>query len=391
MKNHKTHRLFQTSLAVLALGASGLFVYQNTRGPTEVATAPSGKSSANLRNLAAQTSHGTKPQAPLTAVAAKDALPNEAKPQLFQEFNNWAVHYAKATPVEQQQMLAHGQAMVKQRHEQMAGLIEKSPQVALDESDALSPLAREALPEELKTQLEQPVNARGDLDVIAAYGGNEAPYRRATTLDGQAYTVYPAGDHESYLSESNRSLLGIKLSVNRTKTTADGKSYSRVDRVIALRRDRVRILSNEEVAVASKALKKGAEPVCDVSTKSVTANKTPAAIETGGDTKWLCSPQHATSWLTTAPGVAAAVNSNAGAGGFWPLPANYATGYKQYLCVPFLCQDQTTSSFTNLDTTVGTMLTQISRWSYQRISWGYSVAPAPLKLPRTVAQYKSGQ
>ena len=391
MKNPKTHRLFQTSIAALALGASGLFVYQNTRGPTEPASLAAGKSRLNLRNLAERAPHGTKSQTSVSALATQEAVSDEAEPKLFQEFNHWAVKYAKATPVEQQQMLAQGQVMVKQRHEQMATLIEKSPQVALDESDALSPLAREALPAELQAQLEQPVNARGDLDVIAAYGGNEVPYRRAATLDGQQYTVYPAGEHESYLSESNRSLLGIKLSVDSTKTTADGETFSRVDRIIALRKDRVRILSTEAVAVARKKLKKGAEPTCEVSTKSVVVTETPAAIETGGDTKWLCSPSHATSWLTTAPGVAAAGNPNAGAGGFWPLAANYATGYKQYLCVPFLCQDQTTSSFTDLNATVDKMLSQISWWSYQRITWGYSVAPLPLKLPRTVAQYKSGQ
>ena len=387
MKNHKTHRLFQTSLAILALGASGIIVYQNTRGTTKLATATAtaGKSRTNLRNLAEHTPYASKPEAPLS-----DAAPS-LKPHLFQEFNDWAVQYAKAAPAEQQQMLAKGETMVKARHEQMAGLIEQSPEVALYESDALSPLAREALPEELKAQLEQPVNARGDLDVIASYGGDAAPYRRAAKLDGQEYAVYPAGNNESYLSESNRSLLGIKLSVNRTTTTEDGKKYPRVDRVIALRKDRVRILSTEEVAVASKALKKGATPTCEVSAKSVTVNQTPAAIETGGDTKWMCSPSHATSWSTSAPGVAAAGNPNAGAGGFWPLPADYATGFKQFLCVPFLCQDQTTSSFTNLDAMIDPMLRRFTEWSFGRITWGYHIRATPLKLPRTVAEYKTGQ
>ncbi len=62
---------------------------------------------------------------------------------LFQEFNDCAVQYAKATPVEQQQTLANGETIVEKRNKRMAGLIEKSLQIALYESNALSPLARE--------------------------------------------------------------------------------------------------------------------------------------------------------------------------------------------------------------------------------------------------------
>ena len=394
MKKHKHQRLFEVSLAVLALGTSGLLVYQNTGGPSTPATTFVGKSRSNLRNLAAHTPETSKAQAPATA---PEALPIEAKPHLFQEFNDWAIQYSRATPTEQHQMLAKGETMVKERHERMAGLIEKSPQIALVESDALSPLAREALPEELKTQLEQPVNARADLDVIAAYGKDVTPYRRTATLDGQEYTVYPAGNNESLLCEKNRSLLGIKLAVNRT-TTFEGKTYPLKEKIIALRGSRVRVLSTEEVAVASKRLKKGAEPTCEVSTKSVTVNQTPAAIETGGDIKWLCAPSHATSWLGSPdgiaaaglpPGVAAAGDVNSGAGGFWPLANGWSTGYKQYLCVRFLCQDQTTTAFPDAAAAVNTMLTQISRWSYQRVTFGYSVPETMIKLPHTSVEYKN--
>ena len=405
MKNHQYNRLFQISLAVLALGAAGLLVYQNTGEPAKLATAPALKSRSDLRNLAMKTPHASKPQGILpdaaTPVVSQEAPPSLMTHHLFQEFNDWAVQYAKATPVEQQQMLAKGETMVKERHERMARLIEKSPRVALDESDALSPLAREALPEELKAQLEQPVNARGDLTVRAYYGKDVTPYQRFATLDQQEYTVYPAGNNETILSESNRSLLGIKLAVNRTTTAEDGKQYPRVDRVIALRKDRVRILSTEEVAVASKALENGAAPICEVSEKSVTATKTPAAIETGGDTKWLCQPSHATAWLESPEGTklasipagaAAAGDPSTGAGGYWPLPENWATGNKTYLCVRFLCQDQVTSNFTNAETVVPAMLEQINRWSGGRIQFSPpTIAPTIMRLPRTVAQYQSGQ
>lgn len=393
MKKHKHQRFFQASLAVLALGASGLFVYQNTRGPTELATAPAGKSRANLRNLAAQTTNVSEPKAP---AIAQEALPSEAQPHLFQEFNDWAVRYAKATPIEQQQMLANGQTMAKARHEQMAGLIEKSPAIALYESDALSPLAREALPEELKAQLEQPVNARGELKVVAYSTPGYDPYMRFAELDGQQYTVYPAGNNETLHSESNRSLLGIKLAVNRTTTTEDGKQHPRVDKVLALRDKRVRILSTEEVAVAAKALKTGAIPICDVSKQTVTVNKTPAAIETGGDTKWLCGPSHATSWLKTPEGVNAervpdgyfgAGIPGSGAGGYWPLPENWATGNKSYFCVRFLCKGQTSTVFENVGTLLQPMLNQVASWSYGRVSFTPTLAPGYIQLSKTAADY----
>ena len=395
MKNHRHQRFFQTSLAVLALGAAGLLVYQNTDGPAKLATAPAVKSRSDQRDLASETPHASKPQ----ENHPDDAPPSPAS-HLFQEFNDWAVQYAKATPAEQQQMLAKGETMVKARHERMAGLIEKSPQVALYESDPLSPLAREALPEELKAQLEQPVNARGDLRVVAYSIEGIEPYKRFAELDGQEYTVYPAGNNETLHSESNRSLLGIKLSVNRTTTTESGKQYPRVDKVIALRDKRVRILSTEEVVVARKALKEGAVPVCDVSEKSVTATETPAAIETGGDTKWMCAPGHATAWLGTLEGINAervpdgyfgAGIPGAGTGGYWPLPENWATNAgttkKTYFCVRFLCKGQTTSIFANVGTLLGPMLNQVSQWSYGRISFIPTLAPGYIQLTKTAAEY----
>ena len=395
MKTHRHQRFFQTSLAVLALGAAGLLVYQNTDGPAKLATAPAMKSRSDQRDLASKTPHASQPQGNFP----DDAPPSPA-PHLFQEFNDWAIQYAKATPVEQQQMLAKGETMVKERHERMAGLIEKSPQVALYESDALSPLAREALPEELKAQLEQPVNARGDLKVVSYSIKGIEPYKRFAELDGQEYTVYPAGNNETLHSESNRSLLGIKLSVNRTTTTESGKQYPRVDKVIALRDKRVRILSTEEVAVASKALPKGAVPVCDVSKQNVTVNKTPAAIETGGDTKWLCGPSHATAWLQTPEGINAervpdgyfgAGIPGAGTGGYWPLPENWATNAgttgKTYFCVRFLCKGQTTSIFENVGTLLGPMLNQVSQWSYGRISFIPTLAPGYIQLTKTADEY----
>ena len=132
MKTHKYNRPLQISLAALAIGVSGLLIYETIHRPTQLDAVSNEKSRLSPRNRTKQT--------PQASALEQDQLNTVVStrppaPHLFHEFNDWAVQYSKATPAEQQQMLAHGEIMVKKRHEQMAGLIEKSPQVALDEPD----------------------------------------------------------------------------------------------------------------------------------------------------------------------------------------------------------------------------------------------------------------
>ena len=409
MKKHPYYDRIRTSLAVLALAGSGLFVYHRYGHTETSAVASIQKTRSVLRKSGmqqAQASHKAENPTQVSELAtAADTAPLEPPPShlipcLFQEFNDWAVLYSKASPSEQQQMLARGETMVKQRHEQMAGLIEQNPKLALAEADSLPPLARQALPESLKQQLEQPVNARGDLTVVAYLGKDIAPYKRFATLDDQEYTVYPAGENEPLMKESNRSLLGIKLAVDRVTETPDGKKYPRVDRVMALRPVRVRVLSKAEVIVAQQSLKKGSEPVCDVSAKIATVNQTPAAIETGGDTKWLCEPAHATAWLKTPAGILAASlpkgtyaagGPGEGTGSFFPVPEGWSTGNKTFLCVRFRCQDQPTTLYSGLDASIPGMLSQLNKWSYGRVNFtSYTLSPL-LVLPHTFEEYQSGQ
>lgn len=405
MKSYKHHRLFQASIAVLALGVSGLLVYNNTVGPAKLATAAAGKTRSDFRDLASRMPHASKAQE-ILPVTPQEILPNLGSHILFKEFNDWAVEYAKATPEAQQQMLSKGETMIKDRQEKMVSLIENSPQLALDEYDALSPLAREALPESLKSQLEQPVNALGKLTVIAYAGKDVTPYKRFTTLEDQEYTVYPAGDNERLLTESDRSLLGIKLSTNSITTGKDGIQYPRIDRKLALRKARFRELTKEEVTVAMKARRKGAVPTCEVSPDPVTVAKTPAAIETGGNVKWLCGPSCKTAWLKTPEaiklasmpaGAVAAGDPSSGSGAYFPGQVGWAADdtTKNYLCARFLCSDQTTTRFddvTAIRKLVGDMLTEISTWSCGRIKFSEPTVPTDyLRLPHTLAEYKNGQ
>jgi hypothetical protein len=200
MKHQKTYRPFRASLAVIALGAAGLIVYQANQHSDTNITAPSIKSRVSHRDATAHTAALSKlqptPAEPASPVLSKEIPLGDEPHQVFQKFNDWAVSYSKATPAQQKEMLADGQKMVMERHEQMANLIEKSPQAALDEADAFSPLVRESLPDSLRTQLEQPVNARADLTVTAYLGDNTVPYERTAILEDGRYTVFPAAEDE---------------------------------------------------------------------------------------------------------------------------------------------------------------------------------------------------
>lgn len=408
MKKHLLYRPFRTSVAALALGASGLLVYQLLRQPAEL-TAASPQVSHQTRHQTAgktaleKTSGLSKSEdqtSPLTTPLSKDIPASYIAPSLFKEFNNWAGSYAKASPAEQQKMLKAGDAMVKQRHEKMADLIENNPEIALTESDALPPLVREALPESLKQQLEQPVNARGDLTVIA-YTGDSHPYRRFTTFGDEEYTVYPANEKESLYKELDRSLLGIKMTANRLTTFPDGKQYPRVERLMALRKERVRVLNAEQSLVALKTLGEKDISVCSVSAKSVAKSTTPVVIETGGASKGMCKPEHATEWLRSAEGIKAAglakgeyavggPGEGVSAGTFFPVPEGHSTGNKTFLCVRFRCPDQPVTTYNQLETTVPNMLAKLNQWSYGRINFtSYTLSPL-IVLPHTKEEYRRG-
>ena len=410
MKKHLVTRPFRTTVAALALGVFGILIYQLSRQPAEP-TAVSYQTSHLARHQARlQTASKTalkKPSglliskdntSPLTTPLSKDISASNTAPSLFQEFNDWAGTYAKSSPAEQQKMLMAGDAMVKQRHEKMADLIENDPELALTESDALPPLVRDALPESLEKQLEQPVNARGDLTGIAYTGGSNL-YKRFTTFGNEEYTVFPANEKESLYKELDRSLLGIKMTANRIITFPDGKQYPRVERLMALRKERVRVLNAEQSLVALKTLGKKDSSVCSVSAKSVAKSPTPVVIETGGASKGMCQPEHAKDWLRSAegmkaaglaPGEYASGGPGEGAGTFVSVPVGHSTGNKTFLCVRFRCSDQAETTYSKLDTTIQNALAGLNRWSYGKITFtSYTLSPLIL-LPRTAEDYRKG-
>ena len=393
MKNHKYNRPIWISLATLALVVSGFLVYDTVYRPTPVGTVSVQRARLSPRKL--------NNQIALASSIARDQVHPDVStippaPHLFHEFNDWAAQYSKATAEEQQQMLARGETMVKERREKMAGLIEKSPQVALDESDALSPLAREALPESLKAQLEQRVNGRGDIRVMACLGKDVAPYIRTAMVDGEEYTFYPATENEMIWPEKSRSLLGITLAVNRVATGQDGNQYPRVDKIMALRKDRVRVLSTEEAAVAAKSRNEGDDSVCEVSEKSVVQVQVPAAIETGGDTKFFCEPAHTTAWLLSPAGIEAASAPNRflalggpgeGSGKFPALNNATTTGQLTCLVAKFKCSDQTTYNDDVSQTRMDPMFNQLASWSNSSATFLPTYIPEVLPLPGTAMQY----
>jgi Ricin-type beta-trefoil lectin domain-like len=404
MKNHPVYRPLRTSLAVLALGVSGLLVYQQFNSPAKPiaistrAKHHSAQTSARQTKVASQ--KNGDPSAPLTSARQQDIPQIHTDSSIFQEFNDWAGNYVNASPAEKRQMFSRGDTIVKQRHEKMATLIKEDPALALAESDALPPLVRDALPDSLKQQLEEPVNARGDLTVIA-YTGGKAPYKRFTTFGTDEYTVYSENEDESLYKELNRSLLGIKLTANATTTYPDGQTYPRVDRLMALRKERVRVLNAEQSLVALKTLGKKDKTVCSVSAKLIAESTTPVVIETGGASKTMCQPAHATSWANSeegmklaglAPGEYAAggPGEGAGAGTFFPVPEGHSTGNKTFLCVRFRCSDQLETTYNELDTVVPEMIAKLNKWSYGRMKFtSYTLSPLIL-LPQTAKDYRKG-
>ncbi len=342
---------------------------------------------------------GIDPVGPVLAINHSPVVsPQEA--QVFGRFNQWATDYENASDEARPAMVAAGAALARERREVMARLIEYNPREAIARADALSPLARVALPQAVAAHVETPVSAKGDLNVSGVLTNGEQTYRRTVTVGQDTYETYTYGKRNDPIPEQNASILGFSLNVQRAVGTAASPGLVRSDTLLALREERSRVLSNEEVVLAQQAQPAGTEHHCPVSGESTASQGDETALDVGGQIVWLCKNGHVGAWrkspdgqLVEVPnaqsvGVAAAGGPGEGAGSFPSTSAGWNTGSKTLIGLPCRFPEQAANPFgtTNIGAAVSSAASRISTWSYGRISMTSFTTPV-ITLPHSEADY----
>lgn len=196
---------------------------------------------------------------PKTIPAASEARPatgsavTEPKPSAIADFNAWAARFAEAAPAARAAMLAEGQALAQARREEMFQLIQSNPQQAL--AQALPYSLRQALPESIAGQIEQPVNARGSVTVThfdppLVRAGDASAKQFAVTIEKQKFEAFTYGPRLNQPSHSGIPVNGIAVA------NPAGRS------VLALNGDAGRVLADDEAraVVASGAVPSFGKP-----------------------------------------------------------------------------------------------------------------------------------
>jgi hypothetical protein len=130
-------------------------------------------------------------------------------------FNSWAESYLAATPEQRAEMEEEGVAMAAARRPEFRKMIQSDPRRAVEM--AVPRVVRQDLPKSITELLEQPVSAKGDLDVI---WGKVAPgitppeqplVLRSFVVNGQHYKAYVYGGLTSATSRKGIPLRGVAL------------------------------------------------------------------------------------------------------------------------------------------------------------------------------------
>ena len=323
----------------------------------------------------------------------------------FVAFKEWASRQATLPAAEKVAAEQKGVRLAIERRAALKKLISLDPERALNL--AVPESVRRALPASVSAQLEQRIDARGNLEVTAAgpppdgrnrSAGSPAVRRRAVLEDGRKFTAHVYGRRDDQPTRWNVPLHGIA-----------------VDSQMAVSQWPGRVLEPVERAEAKQAM--GAEPLCPTSGMPVAESGTETALLTGTSARFYCGPAHACSELHHAaaeesirpPGLGARTHppvdaASGGAGQTVPSllaegDSDWTTGTKRILAVrvKFLWWDDNYTDYTGLTTPdceeiVEGIRTAYSDWSYGRLNIlpvqsGGSRVTSVVKLNRPAANY----
>ena len=384
-KRHRFHSIVAAILAAVVLICFGWIHW--SEAPSPVATAPVAGPSRAMASPAARVEIRApivEEAAPAVAAVAVEPLPVEPALAMrqdvrwrapmpeptFAKFREWTAQYAAAkSPQQQQRLLAEGIALADERRAELADLIDKNPQRALEL--ALPVAVRRALPAEVAARVEERVDGRGDLWVAAAVPmpGKELrvrPVERTVVMkDGRQFDAFTFGQRVFVPTRADIAIHGIAL---------DGK--------LALSDLPGRVLEPEEVAATGGG-------ICPASGLAANALGGETVVDFGeAKPVFFCGPSHALDAMIAASGdetfrTAEGIVAQSG----------YTEGSKKLLIIRVDFPDapgQVVSDAT-LTSLIDNMSTQWDSMSYGKLLWftfgnGSTFTPT-LRLPNGHASY----
>ncbi len=247
----------------------------------------------------------------------------------FAQFADWTRRYTAGTPQAGAAVEADGVALARARLSAMAELIQSNPQRALEL--AVPESVRDRMPDAVKALLEQPVNAKGDLEVLAfrPVPGNEAglqPVLRYAVIDGERHQAFTFGNGLRFITKAGVPLNGIRVPADAAPRPPAANGLEPAPFLLALSESPARVLDAAELAYWRQARRQARqpEPVCLVSGKPWTVNAEETAVQFAGNIRTFCGQVHAADWA------AQAIAASGIEGGAFFQPASEGTAASSY-------------------------------------------------------------
>ncbi|HEY0548125.1 MAG TPA: PKD domain-containing protein, partial [Verrucomicrobiae bacterium] len=306
-------------------------------------------------------------------------------PSLGSPFENWVRQYVSGDAAQRAALLAKGDELAKARRQEMAELIRTDPEEAIDR--ALPYGVRKQLPESILSQIEQPLEGRGDFRPVyyKPLPGRESevpPTSYEVVMNKTKYETFVYGLRRYQPAHENSYLHGVSV-----------KEDSASKPLLALNESPARIL--DPIYVADKNIPR--DPICRNTSQPIAAAAQPTIVQFGSDYYSFCQLSHAKQFddlLKTAHGTLWA-SGGTGSGTGQALVKNHAVdqlppgnaGYQQalhkllYIRVTFADDPISPQSDNGAQSTVKANNQYFNEGSYNTVWWESTVTPV-IRLPQ---------
>lgn len=298
---------------------------------------------------------------------------------VFAAFNLWMTRYLSQAPSDRVALVEEGMNLARSRREEMVDLIESDPQRALQLSITLA--QQSFLPSQVQAELEQPISAKGDLEILAALPAPSEtipPVTRQVVMGQHRFEAFIYGRRVGEPTRRSIALNGIVLG-NR----------------MAVNENPSRLLESAEVAWLRSRNQLAPFELCQVSSQLTLSNDDEAVLELAGEIIPLCSTAHAERLNEEAIRTEASGGEEGGGGVVLgdPAPSVYTEGIKDLIIIRVDFSDLIGEPFslntgTNIVVGLNTFYRDMSygKAGFTEVGYGSDLTPL-FRMPRTAVYY----